>query len=167
MSKQHLVVVGNGMAGMACVDAILKKKPDFRITVLSEEPHYNYNRIMLSSVLACDKNVNDIYINTRDWYEASHIDLRLGTRATDVNAQKKTVTTSQKETISYDLLMLATGSVPFIPPITGADKSGVFVFRNIADCEGILAQCREGAQAVVIGGGLLGLEAAISLIGKK
>ena len=77
MSK-HLVVVGNGMAGMACVDAILKKEPDFNITVLSEEPYYNYNRILLSSVLAGEKNVEDIYINTREWYETNKIDLHLG-----------------------------------------------------------------------------------------
>ena len=164
--KKRLVVVGNGMAGMACVDAILKKNPGFEITVLSEEPHYNYNRILLSSVLAGEKNLDDIYINTRDWYEANHIDLKLGTKATGVSADKKIVTTAAGDKIPYDLLLLATGSTPFIPPMSGTDKKGVFVFRNIADCEGILAQCRDGARAVVIGGGLLGLEAAKGISGR-
>ncbi|MFT5208204.1 MAG: nitrite reductase (NADH) large subunit [Candidatus Omnitrophota bacterium] len=163
---KHLVVVGNGMAGMACVDAILKKKPDFKITVLSEEPHYNYNRILLSSVLAGEKKLEDIYINTKEWYEANTIDLRLSSKAIDVDADKKAVKTSQGEEIDYDLLLLATGSNPFIPPMKGVDKKGVYVFRNIADCEGILSQCKEGAKAAVIGGGLLGLEAAKGISGR-
>lgn len=163
MSKR-LVVVGNGMAGMACLDQILKKKPDFDITVLSEEPYYNYNRILLSSVINGDKKVEDIYINTRQWYEANHIDLRLGTKAVDVDSQRKIVTTETGEEIPYDLLLLATGSTPLIPPIAGKEKKGVFVFRNIADCEAIIEQCQVSKKAVVIGGGLLGLEAARGLL---
>ena len=159
MSKK-LVVVGNGMAGMACVDAILKKNPDFQITVLSEEPYYNYNRILLSSVLAGDKKVDDIYINTREWYEENQINLHLATKAVDVNPQEKFVLTDKDERIPYDLLLLATGSNPFMPPMEGRDKENVFVFRNIADCEGMIRNSGKGKKAVVIGGGLLGLEAA-------
>lgn len=160
MSTKHLVVIGNGMAGMACVDAILKKKPDFKITVLGEEPHCNYNRILLSSVLAGEKNVDDIYINTPKWYEENGIDLRLNTKAVRVDARNKTVFTEGNEVIAFDLLLFATGSNPFIPPMEGVDKKGVFVFRNIKDCQGIISYCQPNAKAVVIGGGLLGLEAA-------
>jgi nitrite reductase (NADH) large subunit len=148
------------MAGMACVDEILKQKPDFQITVLSEEPYYNYNRILLSSVLAGEKSVDDIYINSREWYEKNNLTLCLGAKAAEVDAKKKTVTTADGIVHEYDLLLLATGSNPFIPPIEGVNKEGVFTFRNMADTNNILEFCKTSKKAVVIGGGLLGLEAA-------
>ena len=85
MERKHLVVVGNGMAGMACLDQILQRKPYFQVTVLSEEPHYNYNRILLSSVLAGEKTLDEIYINTKEWYEQNNINLHLNTKAIDVD----------------------------------------------------------------------------------
>jgi nitrite reductase (NADH) large subunit len=148
------------MAGMACVNEILKRKPDFEITVLSEEPYYNYNRILLSSVLAGERSVDDIYINSREWYEKNGITLCLGTKAAEVDAKKKTVTTADGIVYEYDLLLLATGSNPFIPPMEGLNKEGVFTFRNMADTNGILEFCQTSKKAAVIGGGLLGLEAA-------
>lgn len=160
MERKHLVVVGNGMAGMACLDQILQRKPYFGVTVLGEEPHCNYNRILLSSVLAGDKSLDDITINTREWYEKNGINLLLGTKAIDVDAAGKTVTTADGRRIPYDLLLLATGSNPFIPPIEDVNKDGVFVFRNIADTGKIIERCKTAKTAVVIGGGLLGLEAA-------
>jgi len=160
MECKHLVVVGNGMAGMACLDHILQKRPHIHVTVISEEPHYNYNRILLSSVLAGEKSLDEIYINTKEWYDQNKINLLLSTKAVDVNSQEKNVTTADGRCIPYDLLLLATGSLPFIPPIQDVQKEGVYVFRNIADTEQILERCKTSKKAVVIGGGLLGLEAA-------
>lgn len=160
MEKKHLVVIGNGMAGMACVDQILKRQPNFKITVLSEESYYNYNRILLSCVLAGEKTVDEIYINTKEWYEEHGIELLLSVQAVNVDSQKKIVLTAEGRPISYDLLLLATGSNPFIPPIAGVNKKGVFTYRNMADTEQIIEYCKTAKRAVVIGGGLLGLEAA-------
>src|SRR5262245_9316262 len=151
MSKKHLVVVGNGMAGMACLDQVLQRKHDFQITVLSEEPHCNYNRILLSSVLAGEKSLDEIYINTPEWYQKHGIVLRLGCKAVDVDAERRLVRTEDGQSIPYDVLLLATGSDPFIPPMEGADKQGVYVFRNIADTKAILESCKTARKAVVIG----------------
>lgn len=164
MTKRKLVVVGNGMAGMACLDHILAHKNDFEVTVLSEEPFYNYNRILLSSVLAGEKSMEEIYINTREWYEKNQINLLLDTKAVDVNPAEKWVATSKQEKIPYDVLLLATGSNPLIPPIQGTDKNGVYTFRNIADTHKILEACKSVQKAIVIGGGLLGLEAARGIL---
>src|SRR3989338_7889432 len=166
MEQKHLVVVGNGMAGMACLDEILKRKPRFKITVLSEEPYYNYNRILLSCVLAGEKSVEEIYINTREWYEKNNIHLRLCSRAIEVDAGRKMVYTETGDAIAYDLLLLATGSNPFIPPVEGVQKDGVFTYRNMADTEQIIKRCEVSKKAVVIGGGLLGLEAARGISNK-
>ncbi len=166
MEPKHLVVVGNGMAGMACVDAILKRKPNFKITVLSEEPYYNYNRIFLSAVLSGEKSVEEIYINTKEWYDRHHITLCQGVRAIDADPKKKFVYTEDGISFPYDLLLLATGSTPFIPPIEGVNKKGVFTFRNMKDTEEIMKQCETAKEAVVIGGGLLGLEAARGILNR-
>ena len=160
----RLVVIGNGMAGMACVDHMLRYQPDFEITVLSEEPYYNYNRILLSAVLSGEKAVDDIYINTQEWYERHGIRLKLGARAVDVDATNRLVRTEAGEELPYDKLLLATGSLPFLPPVEGITKEGVMTFRNLADVQAMLARCEQPGQAVVIGGGLLGLEAARGLL---
>ena len=162
--RKRLIVVGNGMAGMACVDEILKCKPGFEITVFSEEPYYNYNRILLSAVLAGEKSVDDIYINTKEWYEKNSIALSLGEKVIDVDARNRCIATDKGFSYDYDLLLLATGSNPFIPPIEGVRKKGIYVFRNVADTNGILERCKSAKKAVVIGGGLLGLEAARGLL---
>ncbi len=164
MKTRHLVVVGNGMAGMACVDEILKRKSDFRITVFSEEPYFNYNRILLSSVLAGEKSVEDIYINTQEWYQKNNITLHLAEKVVDVDSKNKQVHTEKGYSFDYDTLLLATGSNPFIPPIDGTRKKGVYVFRNITDTKNILEHCKSTKKATVIGGGLLGLEAARGLL---
>ncbi len=165
MERKKLLVIGNGMAGMACVDAILQQGPHFDITVLSEEPYYNYNRILLSSVLQGEKLVDDIYINTKEWYDANGIDLHLGAKAVDINAPLHQVVTEKGDIFHYDKLLIATGSDPFIPPIEGVKKKGVFAFRNINDVNAMTSHCEEApGRAVVIGGGLLGLEAAYGLI---
>jgi nitrite reductase (NADH) large subunit len=159
----RLVVVGNGMAGMACVEEILKHGPDFQITVFGDETHVNYNRIMLSSVLAGEKAADDITINGREWYERHHIDLHVGVRIVDVDAEQKTVTGDDGSVTSYDVLLLATGSHAFMPPIEGLDKDGVFAFRTLDDTRALIERSGPETRAVVIGGGLLGLEAARGL----
>ena len=126
----RLVVVGNGMAGVACVEQILKHAPKFEITIFGEETHVNYNRILLSSVLAGEKVPDDIVLNSLGWYEKHRIQLRLGVRIAEIDSKSKTVTGDDGSITPFDKLLLATGSVPLIPPMEGTRKDGVFVFRN-------------------------------------
>jgi nitrite reductase (NADH) large subunit len=162
--KQRLVVVGNGMAGMACLDQILRHKPPFQVTVFGDETYPNYNRIQLSAVLAGDKKPDEIILNDLEWYIRNGIALRLGVRIVDIDPKKRRVTGEDGSVTQYDKLLIATGSSAVIPPIDGAEKKpNVFVFRTLADTKGMLACCGEGKRAVVIGGGLLGLEAARGL----
>jgi len=160
---KHLVVVGNGMAGMACVEQILKHSPRFRVTVFGDETHPNYNRVLLSSVLAGEKSAEDIVINRPDWYARNGIELHVGVRIVDVDATERTVTGDDGRVTAYDALLLATGSSPWLPPISGLDKDGVFAFRTIDDTRALLRRAGRHTRAVVIGGGLLGLEAARGL----
>ncbi|MHB1204566.1 MAG: nitrite reductase large subunit NirB [Rhodospirillaceae bacterium] len=162
---EHLVVIGNGMAGMRAVEELLKHKtaPRYRVTVFGAEPHVNYNRIMLSSVLAGDKDVDDIVINAREWYADNGITLVTGDAVTAIDRDRKTVTSASGAVAHYDRLLIATGSRPIAPPIPGLGLPGVCAFRDIADVEKMLAAARHYKRAVVIGGGLLGLEAAWGL----
>jgi nitrite reductase (NADH) large subunit len=160
---QKLVVVGNGMAGVACVEQILKHAPKFEITIFGDETHVNYNRILLSSVLAGEKAADDILLNSLEWYEKNGINLRLGVRITDVDAERKRVAGDDGSITPFDKLLIATGSTPLIPPMEGTEKGGVFVFRNLDDTRALLDCAAPGKKAVVIGGGLLGLEAARGL----
>jgi nitrite reductase (NADH) large subunit len=160
---KQLVVVGNGMAGMACLEQILKHSARFRVTVFSDETHFNYNRVLLSSVLAGEKGSDDIVINGFEWYEGHGIDLRVGVRIVDVDSKTRTVTGNDGSVTAYDALLLATGSSPWFPPIEGLDKDGVFAFRTLDDTRALLRRAGPETRAVVIGGGLLGLEAARGL----
>jgi nitrite reductase (NADH) large subunit len=161
--RKSLVVVGNGMAGMACVEHILKHQPQFDITVFGDETHVNYNRILLSSVLAGEKSTDDITLNPLDWYRRNGICLRVGTRIVDVDPQAKTVTAADGAFTPYDVLLLATGSSAWMPPMAGLDLDGVFAFRTLDDTRALLDRAGRGTKAAVIGGGLLGLEAARGL----
>jgi nitrite reductase (NADH) large subunit len=160
---KRLLVVGNGMAGIASVEQILKHSPKFAITIFGDETHVNYNRILLSSVLAGERSPDDITLNPIEWYRRHDIDLRVGTRVIDVDPLNKRVTSDDGATAPFDVLLLATGSSAWMPPIAGLDKDGVFVFRTLDDTRGLLARAAPGVRAVVIGGGLLGLEAARGL----
>ncbi len=160
---KRLVVVGNGMAGMACVEQILTYAPQFSITVFGDETHVNYNRVMLSSVLAGEKAADDIVINPLTWYRTHNIDLRVGVRVVDVDPAARTVTGSDGRITPYDTLLLATGSHAWMPPIDGLDRDGVFVFRTLDDTRALLERAGPRVKAIVIGGGLLGLEAARGL----
>jgi nitrite reductase (NADH) large subunit len=160
---KRLVVAGNGMAGVACVEHILKYRHDFAITVFGDETHVNYNRILLSSVLAGEKEAGDIVLNGIDWYRSNGIQLRVGVRIEDVDAARRQVIGADGSVTPFDKLILATGSSAFIPPIPGVDKKNVHVFRTLDDTRALIDKSHRGCKAVVIGGGLLGLEAARGL----
>jgi nitrite reductase (NADH) large subunit len=162
--KERLVVVGNGMAGMRTVEELLAKEPDrYDITVFGAEPLPNYNRIMLSPVLAGEKTFDQIVLNSRAWYEENNITLLTGEPVESVDRAAKTVTSMNGRVVGYDKLLLATGSMPFIIPVPGSTLPGVIGFRDLADVDAMLAAAAKGGRAVVIGGGLLGLEAANGL----
>ena len=163
--RENLVLVGNGMAGIRALEELLKHGNDqYNITVIGAEPHPNYNRIMLSPVLASEKTVNDIILNSREWYEENDIQLITGDAVSEISRVRKSVVTESGNEFPYDRLLLATGSSPFIIPVPGADKDGVIGFRDIHDVETMLEAARRYSNAVVIGGGLLGLEAANGLM---
>ncbi|MBI5164449.1 MAG: NAD(P)/FAD-dependent oxidoreductase [Magnetospirillum sp.] len=159
-----LVVNANGMAGMRTVEELLARAPvRYEITVFGAEPHPNYNRIMLSSVLAGEKAMDDIVINPRSWYAENGITLFTGDPVTAIDRTVKTVTSASGRVVAYDKLLLATGSKPLMPPLPGLTLPGVLPFRDIADVDAMLAAAETKGRAVVIGGGLLGLEAAWGL----
>ncbi|WP_050411291.1 NAD(P)/FAD-dependent oxidoreductase [Massilia sp. NR 4-1] len=162
--KPALVVVGNGMAGMRTVEELLKFDPQhYDITVFGAEPHGNYNRILLSPVLAGEKTVDDIMLNTREWYEHHGITLHAGDPVERIDRKRRVVRARSGREVHYDRLLLATGSRPFIIPVPGHQLPGVIAFRDIQDVETMLEAARSHRHAVVIGGGLLGLEAANGL----
>ncbi|MCE4050092.1 nitrite reductase large subunit NirB [Bacillus sp. Au-Bac7] len=163
--KKKLVMIGNGMAGVRTVEEILKRNTDsFDITIIGDEPYPNYNRIMLSNVLQGKTTVDDIYINDWSWYEENHIHLITGEKVIKIDRNKKELVTDKNQLINYDELIIATGSSAFILPIPGSELEGVIGFRTIEDTEKMLETAQNYKKAVVIGGGLLGLEAARGLI---
>ncbi|MDY7546545.1 FAD-dependent oxidoreductase [Glaciimonas sp. CA11.2] len=164
-TKPSLVVIGNGMAGMRTVEELQKLAPDlYDITVFGAEPYGNYNRILLSPVLAGDKSVEDIMLHTREWYQENNITLHAGDPVEMIDRRRRLVRSRAGLEVSYDRLLLATGSTPFIIPVPGHQLPGVIAFRDIQDVETMLAAARDHRHAVVIGGGLLGLEAANGLL---
>jgi nitrite reductase (NADH) large subunit len=168
--RDHLVVIGNGMAGCRAIEELLARQPDrYRVTIIGAEPRVNYNRIMLSPVLAGEKTFDDIILNGHDWYRDNGIALVAGDAVAAIDRAERVVTTHAGRTIPYDRLLIATGSDPFIIPVPGHDLPGVISFRDMADVDCMLAAADSGGDAVVIGGGLLGLEAAhgLSLRGMK
>ena len=163
-AQRRLVLVGNGMAGMRTIEEILARAPDaFTITVFGAEPHGNYNRIMLSPLLAGEKSFSDIMINDRDWYEARGIELIAGEEAVAIDRDARIVRGARGTERTYDILLLATGSNPVVLPLSGATLPGVITFRDHADVQTMQAAASKGGRAIDIGGGLLGLEAAHGL----
>ncbi|WP_138416061.1 nitrite reductase large subunit NirB [Aquibacillus sediminis] len=164
MHKKKIVMIGNGMAGIRTIEEILKNSIDtYDITIFGKEPHPNYNRIQLSTVLQGDTTVDDIILNNWDWYEKNNIQLFTGEMITNVDTDKKLVESNKGRQVFYDQLIFATGSSPFIIPVPGVDKKGITGFRDIQDCETMIKSAEDYKKAVVIGGGLLGLEAAKGL----
>ena len=163
-TAERLVVVGNGMAGCRAVEEILARDPaGYRITIFGAEPRVNYNRIMLSPVLAGEKSFEDIVINSAEWYAANGIELVTGDPVIHIDRETGQVVSRSGRVESYDRLLLATGSDPFVIPVPGKDLPGVVTFRDLDDVDKMLAAAERGGSAVVIGGGLLGLEAAHGL----
>lgn len=164
MPKLKLVMVGNGMAGVRTLEELLKLAPDmYEITVFGAEPHPNYNRIMLSPVLAGEQTFEDIILNDLAWYRDNGVTLHTGKRVVSIDRRHCRVTADDGTQAEYDRLLLATGSKPFVLPIPGNDLQGVIGYRDIADTELMMETARTHSHAVVIGGGLLGLEAANGL----
>ncbi|MFJ7727276.1 nitrite reductase large subunit NirB [Neobacillus sp. NPDC097160] len=162
---KKLVMIGNGMAGVRTIEEILKLAPgQFEITIFGQEPHPNYNRIKLSTILQGDTSFEEIIINPLDWYKENQIQLFTGETVVKIDVEEKRVISDQGREVEYDELIIATGSNSFILPIPGAEKQGVTGFRDIKDCEMMIKSANQYKKAVVIGGGLLGLEAARGLL---
>ena len=163
--KQKLVVIGNGMAGIRTIETLLERAPDlYDITVFGSEPYGNYNRILLSPVLAGEKTVDDIMLNTVQWYDDNNITLRKGETVAMIDRRTCEVVTEAGERVPYDRLLIATGSNPIMLPLPGKDLPGVIGFRDIFDVERMVEASTSHRNAIVIGGGLLGLEAANGLM---
>ena len=162
--KEKLVMVGNGMAGVRAIEELLKIAPDkYDITVFGSEPYTNYNRILLSPVLTGEMALEDIMLNDINWYKDNGIDLRLNKKIVDIDRRAREVVDEDGAHTAYDRLLIATGSNPFIIPVPGHELEGVIAYRDIADVNYMLDSAKEYKNAVVIGGGLLGLEAANGL----
>jgi nitrite reductase (NADH) large subunit len=172
MVKSRLVVIGNGMAGARAVEEVLARggAEQFEITMFGDEPYGNYNRILLSNILSGVQDADEIYINPLEWYAQNAITLHAGARVTEIDRAAKAVRAADGTIAYYDKLLISTGSRAFIPPIKGsADEGGrlrpgIFGFRTIDDCTAIMQTAKRSKKAAVIGGGLLGLEAARGLL---
>ena len=175
---RRVVVVGNGMAAARLVDELRRRDPDGRQVaplVLGQEPHPAYNRVLLSTVLAGGLDVDAVRLAPRDWHARNGVDVRTGVRVVSLDREQRTVTCDDGATEAYDVLVLATGSTPVLPPTpglldaAGGPAPGVVVFRTVDDCHAILdavASRGDGVRVAVLGGGLLGLEAARGLVGR-
>lgn len=164
MKKLRLVMIGNGMAGVRTLEELLKVAPDiYDITVFGAEPHPNYNRILLSPVLAGEQRFEEIVLNDLAWYRERSIRLVLGCKVSQIDRIRRKVIAEDGSEAEYDRLLIAAGSTPFVLPIPGNTLDGVIGYRDIADTLTMMATARTHKHAVVIGGGLLGLEAANGL----
>jgi nitrite reductase (NADH) large subunit len=162
---RRLVVIGNGMAGMKVVEELLEIAPKaYEITVIGAEPHPNYNRILLSPVLAGEKRVEDIILNSLEWYRDKGVTLHTSDPVIAIDRRRRVVRTQRGLELPYDRLLLATGSKPIILPVPGNDLNGVVTFRDLQDVDSMLEATKSHKKAAVIGGGLLGLEAANGLM---
>ena len=163
MPKQRLVIIGNGMAPGRMLEHLFDLTDQYEVTIFNAEPRVNYDRIMLSPVLSGEKSFDDIVIHDDAWYADHGITLHKGQKVTQIDREAKTVTSEGGVTEAYDKLVIATGSSPFIIPVPGKDLPGVLAYRDLDDVDGMLEASDKGGRAVVIGGGLLGLEAAAGL----
>ncbi len=163
--RRRLVVVGTGMSGLRVAEEVLDRSPTaFAVTMLGEEPGPTYNRILLSKVLARTAGPEDVELRPRSWYSSRDVDLRGGSPAQRVDLERRRVIGADGSVHAFDALVLATGSRPFVPPIPGAERPHVHAFRTAADARAIATAADRSQRAVVVGGGLLGLEAAAGLL---
>ncbi|MCD2178843.1 nitrite reductase large subunit NirB [Rhizobium sp. C1] len=164
LGAQKLVIIGNGMAPGRMLEHLFEQAPGlYDVTIFNAEPRVNYDRIMLSPVLSGEKTFEDIIIHGDGWYIENNVTLYKGHRIVEINRQARTVTSDHGVTESYDKLVIATGSVPFIIPVPGKDLPGVITYRDLDDVDAMLLAAQSREKAIVIGGGLLGLEAAAGL----
>ncbi|MDP9082348.1 MAG: nitrite reductase small subunit NirD [Pseudomonadota bacterium] len=162
--KRRLVVVGNGMAGMRTVEELLQIAPDlYEIEIFGAEPHGNYNRILLSPVLSGEKRIEEIMLHPLGWYAEKGVKLHVGDPVIEIDRIRRRVKSKQGAEVAYDRLLIATGSNPIVLPIPGNTLAGVVTFRDLHDVNTMLQAAREHKRAIVVGGGLLGLEAANGL----
>ena len=162
--REKLVVIGNGMSGLRTIEDLLELTKDkYDITVYGEEPYVNYNRIMLSYILSQEKTFEDTIINHQSWYDENNITLNKGDKVISIDKTNKTITSQSGKVESYDKLLIATGSLPFIPKTSGSNLKNVIAFRNKFDVDTIIKTIDKSKTAVVVGGGLLGLEAAYGI----
>lgn len=165
MNKPRLVVIGNGMAGIRTLEELFALSPElYDVTVFGAEPYPNYNRILMSPVLAGEQTFADIVLNPLEWYEAHGVHLHLGRSIARIDRRRRVVIDADGAETPYDRLLIATGSSPFILPVPGKDLNGVITYRDIYDTEAMIEAAKVKRRAVVIGGGLLGLEAANGLM---
>ena len=162
----NIIVVDNGMVGFEFCEKFISKpgQEKYQITVFGEEPRRAYDRVHLSEYFT-GKSADDLSMSTREWYAENNVILKTSELITDINRETKTVHTHHEKSYSYDYIVLATGSSAFVPPIVGAEKEGLFVYRTIEDLDAIMAYAKKikqngATEAAVLGGGLLGLEAA-------
>ena len=160
---EKVIIIGNGVAGATAAEVIRKKNKDISISVYSDEPYPFYSRIKLPHFLGDEIKQENTYIYNTDWYKEKRIELYSGTKIKKIEPDKKSIVTERDEKVSYDKLLLATGSTNFIPPIKGREKNGFFTLRTIGDVLSIKEYSLNNKKAVLIGGGLLGLEAARGL----
>ncbi len=164
-TKQNLVLVGNGMAGMRTIEELIKLEPTkYNIIVFGDEPYGNYNRIMLSPVLANEKTLEEVMLNDDNWYQKNNVNFEKGKKIAEIDRIHKKVIAEDGTEQSYDKLLIATGSKSFMLPLPGVDKEGVIGFRDVKDVDIMVESAKKYKKAVVIGGGLLGLEAANGLM---
>lgn len=162
--KQKLVVIGNGMAPGRALERLLESSPDaYEVTIFNAEPRVNYDRIMLSPILSGEKSFEEIVIHGDGWYVDNGVALYKGHKVTAIDRTARTVTSEHGITVGYDKLIIATGSMPIVIPVPGHDLAGVLTYRDLDDVNAMLVAAKSGGRAVVIGGGLLGLEAAAGL----
>ena len=163
-TKKNLVVIGNGMVGQHFLAQLVASsiKDDYTITTFCEEPRVAYDRVHLSAFFS-GKTADDLSLVETNFFENNNIRLLLGDKAAKIDRATKTITSAQGHTIAYDTLVLATGSYPFVPPVPGHDRPQCLAYRTIEDLEAIAAAAAKSTVGVVVGGGLLGLEAAKAL----
>ncbi|SDZ38648.1 assimilatory nitrate reductase electron transfer subunit [Amycolatopsis xylanica] len=170
MSPRKVVILGYGMAGARLADEIRRRDPEgtrVTLTVLGEEPHHAYNRVLLSAVVAGTMRPETVRLHDEGWAGKTGVDLRVGTRVTSIDRTARHVVLADDSTVDYDVLVLATGSRPWLPPVEGLELGkDVVAFRTLDDCDRILEAAKFGAPVAVLGGGLLGLEAARGLAGR-
>ena len=156
---QKLIVIGAGMASGRVLEHLFDAGADFDVTLFNAEPRGNYNRIMLSPVLSGEKTYEDIVTHDTDWYDANGVTCRFGERIASIDREAKTVTAENGDVLPYDKLVFGTGSNPFMIPLPGHDLEGVIAYRDLEDTQRMTGLGPDN-KCVVIGGGLLGLEAA-------